>query len=262
MTKNLILLVFNTFSFLATLYLNYLYGAGVGERKSVGEICNQYDTLITPAGYAFSIWGLIYLLLLSFIVFQWVSFFKNQNQKSLTPSSIWFGLSNIFNGLWIIVWTSEMIFISVLVIFALLICLLILVVKLRLETWDAPLDIIMFVWWPICIYTGWIITASVVNLSVWFVVNDLLLSNQVFWTIAVLFIGTGIYLALIRFRNMREAALVGVWAFIAIAIKQWDNQYMIAYASIFFAAVLFLAAGIHAFNNRKTNPFQKIIQSK
>lgn len=261
MTKNLTLLIFNTLSFISTLYLNYLYGAGVGERKSVGEISNQYETLITPAGYAFSIWGLIYLLLLSFIVFQWISFFKNQNQKSLIPSSIWFGLSNVFNGLWIIVWTSKMISISVLVILALLLCLLMLVVKLRLETWDAPLDVIAFVWWPICIYTGWIITASVVNLSVWFVVKEILLSNQVFWTIAVLFIGTGIYLALVHFRNMREAALVGVWAFIAIAVKQWDNQYMIAYASLFLAGILFLAAGIHAFKNRKTNPFQKISKS-
>lgn len=262
MTKNLSLLIFNTLSFVATLYLNYLYGAGVGERKSVGEISNQYDTLITPAGYAFSIWGLIYLLLLSFIVFQWFSFFKNQNQKSLIPASIWFGLSNVFNGLWIVVWTSQMITISVLVIFALLMCLLILVVKLRLETWDAPLDVIAFVWWPICIYTGWIITASVVNLSVWFLAKEILLSNQVFWTIAVLTIGTGIYLALIRYRNMREAALVGVWAFIAIAVKQWDNQSMVAYAALFFAAVLFIAAGIHGFKNRKTNPFQKFIQSK
>ncbi|WP_373523605.1 hypothetical protein [Aquiflexum sp.] len=260
--KSISLLIFNTLSFIATLYLNYLYGAGVGGRKSVGEVSSQFDTLITPAGYAFSIWGLIYLLLLGFIVFQWVSFFKNQNQKSLLPSSIWFGLSNILNGLWIVVWTSELISISVLVIFSLLLCLLALVVRLRLETWDAPLDIIAFVWWPICIYTGWIITASVVNLSVWFVFKGILLSNQVFWTIAVLFIGTAIYLMLIRFRNMREAALVGVWAFTAISVKQWDNQYMIAFASLFLAGVLFLAAGIHAFNNRKTNPFQKIMQPK
>ncbi|SMD43652.1 hypothetical protein SAMN00777080_2257 [Aquiflexum balticum DSM 16537] len=260
--KRLALLLFNTVTFAITLYLNYIFGSGAGSRRNVGEISAQYDTLITPAGYAFSIWGLIYLLLLSFIVFQWISFFKNQNHKSLVPSSIWFGLSNVFNGLWIVVWTSEMITVSVLVIFALLICLLTLVVKLRLETWDAPLDIIAFVWWPICVYTGWIITASVVNLSVWFLAKEILLSNQVFWTIAVLFIGTGIYLALIRYRNMREASLVGVWAFVAIAVKQWDNQYLVAYAALIFAALLFLAAGIHGFKNRKTSPFQKIIQSE
>jgi hypothetical protein len=260
MTKNLALLIFNTLSYVVTLYLNYLYGAGVGERKSVGEISNQYDTLITPAGYAFSIWGLIYLLLLGFIIFQWISFFRNQNHKSLLPSSIWFGLSNIFNALWIVVWTSEMLVVSVLVIFALLLCLLILVMKLKLETWDAPLDIIAFVWWPICIYTGWIVVASVVNTSVLFFSFDLF-EDQVLWTCLILTVATGIYLFLTFNRNMREAALVGVWAFVAIAVKQWDGEYLVAYASLFFTGVLLLAAGIHAFNNRKTNPFQKIMQS-
>jgi hypothetical protein len=260
MKKNLALLFFNTLSFGVTLYLNYLYGAGVGERKSVGEISNQYDTLITPAGYAFSIWGLIYLLLMCFIIFQWVSFFKNQNHKSLRPSSIWFGLSNSLNALWIVVWTSEMLAVSVLVIFALLLCLLILVVKLKLETWDAPLDIIAFVWWPICIYTGWVVVASVVNTSVLLYSFDFF-ENQVLWTCLTLTVATGIYLFLTYNRNMREAALVGVWAFIAIAVKQWDGEYLIAYSSLFFAGILLLATGIHALINRKTNPFQKIIQS-
>jgi len=261
MTKNLTLLIFNTLSFAAALYLNYLYGSGVGDRKSVGEISNQYEVLITPAGYAFSIWGLIYLLLFGFITFQWISFFRNQNHKSLVPSSIWFGLSNIFNGLWIVVWTSEMLTVSVLVIFALLFCLVTLVVKLRLEIWDAPLDIIAFVWWPICIYTGWVVVASVVNASVLFSSLDLF-ENQVLWTCLILTVATGIYLFLTYYRNMREAALVGVWAFTAIAVKQWDNESLVAYSSLFFAGVLLLAAGIHAFKNRKAGPFQKIIQSK
>jgi hypothetical protein len=259
MTKNLALLIFNTLSYVVTLYLNYLYGAGVGERKSVGEISNQYDTLITPAGYAFSIWGLIYLLLLGFIIFQWISFFRNQNHKSLLPTSFWFGLSNIFNALWIVVWTSEMLAVSVLVIFALLLCLLILVVKLRLEIWDAPLDIIAFVWWPICIYTGWVVVASVVNTSVLLYSLDLF-ENQVLWTCLTLTVATGIYIFLTFNRNMREAALVGVWAFIAVAIKQWEGEYLVAYISVCFAVVLFLAAGIHAFKNRRTNPFNKIIR--
>ena len=259
--KSFSLLIFNTLSFVATLYLNYLYGAGVGERKSVGEISNQFDTLITPAGYAFSIWGLIYLSLFVFIIFQWVSFFKNQNHKTLLPASIWFGLSNIFNAIWIIVWTSEMLATSVLMIFALLLCLLVLVVKLKLEIWNAPLDIIAFVWWPICIYTGWIVAASVVNTSV-LLYSFGLFENQVMWTGLTLAVATGIYLFLTFKRNMREAALVGVWAFIAIAVKQWEGESMVAYSSLFFSMVLFIAAGTHAFINRKTNPLNKIIQSR
>src|SRR5690554_7325977 len=70
--------------------------------------------MITPAGYAFSIWGLIYLLLLGFVVNQWLEYFKGWKDESLSKSGIWFTLANVFNGLWIIVWTSEQLGFSVL----------------------------------------------------------------------------------------------------------------------------------------------------
>lgn len=257
--KNIFLLVFNTLTFALTLYLNYLYGASVGDRQSVGEISRQYDTLITPAGYAFSIWALIYFLLFGFLVYQWITYFKGQGERSLLPSSVWFGLSNIFNGLWIIVWTSEMIGTSVLVIFALLGCLMVLVFRLKLEIWDAPLDIIAFVWWPICIYTGWIVVASVVNSSV-FLYQLGFFENEVFWTVLILGIATGIYLFLTFSRNMREAAGVGVWAFVAIASKQLDNENSVAYVAFAFAGILAISASYHAFINRKTNPLMILLR--
>jgi hypothetical protein len=256
--KNISLLIFNSLTFCLTLFLNYLYGSGVGERKSVGEISNQFDTLITPAGYAFAIWGLIYLLLFGFLLFQWISFFKKQNHKSLVPASVWFGLSNIFNGMWIVVWTSEMIGTSVLVIFALLGCLMVLVFRLRLEIWDAPLDIIAFVWWPICIYTGWVVVATVVNTSVLFYTLDLL-ENHVMWTVMVLIVATIIYLILINSRNMREAALVGVWAYLAIFFRQLENETLIAYSALILAGILFLSSIYHAYKNRRTNPLAKLL---
>ena len=38
--------------------------------KDIGEISAKYPNLFTPAGYAFSIWGLIYLLLLIYVIYQ------------------------------------------------------------------------------------------------------------------------------------------------------------------------------------------------
>ncbi|PRY86519.1 hypothetical protein CLW00_1086 [Mongoliibacter ruber] len=257
--KNIILLIFNSLTFVLTLYLNYLFGAGVGDRKSVGEISSQFDTLITPAGYAFSIWGLIYLMLFGFLVYQWITYFRNNSHKSLAPSSFWFGLSNLLNALWIVVWTSELIGLSSLVIFGLLASLLVLVFRLKLEIWDAPLSIIAFVWWPICIYTGWIVVASVVNLSVWFYTLNIF-QNEPLWTIIVLMVATGIYLFLTFKRNMREAAVVGVWAFVAISVKQWDVNQEVAYTALLLVGLLTIAVSYHAFVNRSTNPITKIFQ--
>src|SRR5690606_20109553 len=232
--KSLALLLANTLTFLGTLYVNYIYVSGSGSGKSVGEISDQYSTLITPAGYAFSIWGLIYLLLVGFLVYQWVEFFKGWKNGSLLKSGIWFSLTNVFNGLWILVWTGELLGLSVLVIFLLLFCLIQLVLKLGLEMWDAPKRVIVLVWWPICLYLGWIVLASVVNSAV--VIKDagILegLFNETAWTILVIIVAVLIYFWLTFARNMREAALVGTWGIAAIAYRHWDSEATIAIAAL------------------------------
>jgi len=60
-------------------------------------------------------------------------------------------------------------------------------------------------------------------------------------------------------RNMREFALVGVWALIAIAVANWEAQPTIVYTAIITAIILFLSSSFHAYNNRSTNPFVKLL---
>jgi hypothetical protein len=254
--NRLALLLANTLTFLGTLYANYVYSSGSGSGQSVGEVSDEYSTMITPAGYAFSIWGLIYLLLLGFVVNQWLENFKGWKDESLSKSGIWFSLANVFNGLWIVVWTSEQIGLSVLVIFLLLICLIQLVLRLGLEMWDAPKRVIFLVWWPICIYTGWIVLASVVNTAVLVKTLGFLdgLFNESAWAIIVIAVAVLIYLWLTFSRNMREAALVGTWGIAAIAYRHWDTEAALAIAALIAAVLLFTASSFHAFKNRKSAP--------
>src|SRR5690554_4983726 len=207
--KRFPLLLLNTVTLLGALYLNYFFASGVGGGETVGEISDQYPTLVTPAGYVFSIWGLIYLLLIGFVVYQWVEYTKKGNGESLEKSGLWFSLTNLFNGLWIVVWTNEYLGLSVLVIGLLLFCLIQLVIRLRLEIWDAPIRLILFVWWPICIYMGWIVLASLVNISV-FISHHEWLSGAISPSVlAVISLGVALiaYLFLTFSRNMRETSL-------------------------------------------------------
>jgi hypothetical protein len=73
--------------------------------------------------------------------------------------------ANIANVLWVIVWLNEYIGLSVIVMVILLLSLIQLILRLNLERWDAPLFTIAFVWWPICWYIGWIILATVADVS-------------------------------------------------------------------------------------------------
>jgi len=254
------LLIINTLSLLFTLVLNGLAGSGVFGGRSVGDVSAQYETQITPAGYAFAIWGLIYLLLILFVVYQWVAWLRNREDTALKQTGLWFALGNIANGLWIVVWLNQYMGLSVVLIFLLLISLIVLTYRLRLEIWDAPVRIIAFVWWPIVFYLGWIVVASVANVSVYLVSISWQggILSPLSWALVMIVIATAIYLLLIFTRNMREAALVGVWAFIAIAVRQGSAHPVIGYTAFAAAAVLLIVIAWHGYRNRTTSPFEKM----
>src|SRR5690606_13141587 len=81
---------------------------------SINEISDKYATYLTPAGYAFSIWSLIYVLLVVLTVYQMRDIFKQREENDL-PEAIgpWFIIANICNGLWTYVFVNEFIGLSV-----------------------------------------------------------------------------------------------------------------------------------------------------
>ena len=238
--KQLTLLIFNTLALIGALVVNGLSGSDVFDGVSVSDISARYDTPISPAGYAFAIWGIIYLGLISFVAYQWYAWLKHRDDSPVRQTGIWFIVAKLANALWMVVWLNGMIGLSVLMIFALLGSLMVLTFRLRLEVWDAPLRIIAFVWWPICFYVGWIIAASVINVSVYLASTGWQGGplSPATWAVIMIALATAIYLLITFTRNMREAAVVGVWAFIGIAVRQWQAHQEVGYAALAGAAVL------------------------
>ncbi|PTB97172.1 hypothetical protein C9994_04125 [Marivirga lumbricoides] len=258
--SRLLLLIINTITLIAVIIVNGLGGSGALQGKSVGEISQKYSSLITPADYAFSIWGFIYLLLIAFIGFQWWSYYKKTNLESIDQTGSYFFVSNLANMGWLLLWLNEYIGLSVIVMFILLFTLIRLGIRLNLEIWDAPVRIIAFIWWPIGIYLGWIIVASVTNVAAYLVAigwDGFPFTPQV-WTIILVLIAMGIYLFLMYSRNLRESAIVGIWAFIAIAVKQWSLNTGIASTAIVASVILLVASMYHGYKNRSTAPDKKM----
>lgn len=258
--KHILLVIFNTLSFGAVIALNGMAGSGQLTGKSIGEISAKYDTLFTPAGYAFSIWGLIYLALIAFTVFQWTALLKKTNKEVIDQTGIWFIVTNLANIAWLFLWLNEALAWSVAAMLVLLAALIILMFRFKMETWDAPVRILALVWWPWAIYLGWIIVATVANIAAlltflgW---DGSPLTPQV-WTVILIAVATVVYLFLILTRNLRESALVGVWALIAIAFRQHDKNLEIAVAASLAALVIFIAIAVHGWRNFKTNPLAKL----
>jgi len=227
----------------------------------MGEISDSITSLFTPAGYAFSIWGLIYLMLLGFVIYQSRSlFFKVRDDDFILKTGWWFVISCIANIAWVFLWLNLFIGLSLFAMFLLLFSLLKIVMNNRMELWDAPLSVIAFLWWPFVFYSGWVTVASIANVSAFLVTenwNGFGISETI-WTVVMILIAGIINLIVTWTRNMREFALVGVWALTAIAVANWENNQTVAYTAIFVAAILFVSSASHGFKNRDTSPFNKL----
>jgi hypothetical protein len=258
--KQLLYLFLNSLTLLFALTMNYLSGTGAINGMTVGEVSAKFENLFTPAGYAFAIWGVIYLLLIAFVAYQWYAWFKHKQDEALTQTGFWFAVSNVANGLWIYAWTHLQLEFSILLMLVLLFSLIIMTLRLRLEIWDAPLRIIFFVWWPVCIYLGWIVVATVANFSAWLVSIGWRGGSipETYWALLMIAVATSIYAFLIYYRNLREAALVGVWALIAIAVKQWEMERDVVYGALAGALILFIYSMWHGYKNRLTSPAKKL----
>ncbi len=151
----------------STIIINYLATTGAFGGVTVGEVSSRYQTLFTPAGYAFLIWTLIYISLFGFALYQGRSLFTDAKNKVVSDIGWWFLYSCIANCLWVINWVNDYIFTSVLLMILLLYTLIQIILKTRMELDLVSWKKILFVWWPFSLYAGWITMALITNIAAW-----------------------------------------------------------------------------------------------
>ncbi|MHA7131513.1 hypothetical protein [Algoriphagus namhaensis] len=239
------------------IWWNYYSNTGNIGGKTVGELSAAYANYFTPAGYAFSIWGLIYLGLVAQAIYILRAAFSPKIDGSfISDMGPYLIIANIFNAGWLWFWLTENTGLSVVTMLGILFCLIILILNLNMERWDAPARTIAFIWWPIAIYSGWIAVATIANVSAYLAKNDWTGPfSEMTWVFIMISIATAVNLFMIFARNLREFALVGIWALIAIAVRHWESNPDIKMAALVAAGILFLAVNYHGFKNRKSNPF-------
>ena len=251
----------NGLAFGATIVMNYLSNTGMINGQTIGRVSGDYDNLFTPASYAFSIWGVIYLLLLGFVLYQGKSLLgKLKHDDFILRIGPWFMISCLANSLWVICWLYGWLGLSLVCMFTLLVSLLVIIVRNDMEIWDAPLSVIFYLWWPFVIYAGWITVASIANVAAYLTQQQTItdVDTQVWITVVMIVIAVCINLYMTWTRNLREYALVGAWALAAIFAANQTEQSTVAYVSIAGAVILFLSSSYHGFINRATSPIAKL----
>ncbi|WP_394973906.1 tryptophan-rich sensory protein [uncultured Croceitalea sp.] len=259
------LAVANLASVVLVIAVNYISQVLKLNDTTIGEISNRYDNLFTPASYAFAIWGLIFLGLLAYSIFQVKrAFFGNKPSDFIEQTSYWLIITNVLNGFWVLAFVYDFTGLSVIIMLGILFSLVKIILNTNMERWDAPIEIIAFVWWPICIYSGWIAVATIANIAAYLskIGWDGMFLSQENWTFTMLIVAIVLNLLMIWKRNMREFALVGIWALFAIYVRHKTNYDMIACTAFIGSIILLISIVIHGFLNRKTNPFQKLLERR
>mgnify|MGYP000872869492 CR=1 FL=1 len=219
----------NLLLFAGMIVMNYLANALPLNGKTTGALSDAYPNLFVPAGVTFSIWGVIYILLVTFCVIQ----FTTSHQAVISRIAWLFGITCIFNALWIVAWHYERLPLSLILMLGLLVSL----IWINLFIKDLPAG---FIKAAFGIYLGWICIATIANVTA-LLVNygwgGFGISEET-WTIIMIAAGTLIVSLTVWRLDNPFVGLSVVWAFAGIMIKRQADYRVILVTAAIAAAVV------------------------
>jgi hypothetical protein len=219
MRKDIIRQVIVVLAVVATVALNGLANALPLNGLTTGEISDRFQVYFVPAGYVFSIWGLIYLALAAYAVYQALP--ARRENPRLQRIGYLFVLSCLANVAWLFLWHYEQFVWTVVAMIGLLLSLIAIYLRLGIGRTQVPPAERWLVHVPFSIYLGWITVATVANVTS--LLDYLNWSGwgiqPAVWAVIMLIVGTAIASAVGLTRGDVAYMLVIIWAFVGIAVK-------------------------------------------
>lgn len=250
MKRSLALIWLNVILAVGTIVMNILANALPLNGQNTGEISDRFNVLFVPAGYVFSIWGLIYIGLIAYVVFQALP--AQRNNPRLARVDPLFVVASVANVAWLFFWHYNLFLLTLVAMLALLGSLIGMYLALGIGRSAVPSAERWAVRVPFSIYLGWVSVATIAN------VTDVL--DFVGWNgwglepaaWAALMLAVGVVLAsLVAFtRHDTAFVLVFVWAYIGIALKQSATP-LVALVAWPAAIVLALLVAVAATRDRR-----------
>lgn len=242
--KNMFIKVLAGVAYVAMVVVNFLANSLPINNRSTGAISDAYPNLFAPAGLTFSIWGLIYLLLAGYVVYQFINRNPKKQEllKNINPLFIATSLANIS---WIFAWHYNFIGVSLFFMALLLVCLIGIADMIRLER--LTLQEKIFISIPFGVYFGWITVAAIANVSVFLVSigwGGLGIADFI-WTCIILLVGA--LIGILRMQKDKNSAygFVLIWAYLGILLKHlsptgFDGRYPTIITTVVVCILLFV----------------------
>jgi hypothetical protein len=219
MQRGLVRRLANVLAVVATLVVNGLANALPLNGLTTGEISDGFQVYFVPAGYVFSIWGLIYLGLIAYGTYQILP--AQQDNPRLRRTDGPFLIASLANIAWLFLWHYERFALTLVAMVVLLLSLIAIYLRMGIGRDKVPLAERLCARLTFSIYLGWVSVATIANVTS---VLDYVgwsgwgIPPQV-WAVIMLVIGTILAWAMRLVRGDVAYDLVIVWAFVGIAIK-------------------------------------------
>ncbi len=241
MKKNQSLSIFNLLALLLHISFSYLTQFKLINTQDVGQVSNKYNSIFTPSGITFAIWGIIYVALLLFCIYYiLMSYRHNINHPANVDVSrigVWFILNNLGAAAWLLAWTNEMIAASLGLIIFQLITLIVINLRINIHNPLRTITSKIFTQFPMSIYFGWLTIATIANTSIYLMASgwDGFGYTPIYWT--RIMIGIAVFLtALVVFiRRNVFYGLVIIGALYGIILKR-QSEDVYVYASVINSA--------------------------
>ncbi len=241
-----LLQVLNILGYLAVVGVNALAVLLPINNRTTEELSDMYPNLFVPAGLTFSIWGVIYILLLIFTLYQASDLLGGKKDKTsfVEKAGALYLLTSALNVAWILAWHYEQVLLSVLIMLAFLATLIVLYLKIGSKFASFGERFMAQV--PIGVYLGWIAVATVANVTALLVKlgwNGFGISGEI-WAIIMIVIAALLAVLMRITKGEIAYGLVAVWALAGIAIKRLGTEPVVisvAYTAMASAAVVVLS---------------------
>jgi hypothetical protein len=200
--------------------------------QTTAAVSDRFEVVFVPAGYVFAIWGMIYIGLIAFTVYQALP--AQRENPLLRRIGYLYAISGLMNSIWILFWHYNIFPATMVVMLALLGSLIAIYLLLGIGRTTISQTVKWLVHIPFSIYLGWITVAAIANatdLLAYLNWNGFGLVPQA-WAIIMLVAATAITAAVILTRRDIAYALVIIWAFIGIAVKQQETLLVAVTAAV------------------------------
>jgi hypothetical protein len=235
----------------AVIFISYYSSIAGINGQTQASVSARFATDFTPAPYAFSIWGIIFVMLIVIAIKDLrLAFGGKEEEPKQISFNTWLSLALVLTFVWVLVWSYLQIGWSLLVMAGIFVSLLLAIIDKQVRPVSANITL--------ALYFGWISVALVANEAAWLSSIGWVAENGSGWLSDPSFSVMQSALSLVLFalvlgikavkKGLEPAVfvypLVGVWAYIAIMVKNGaGNPNLLVYVSAFFALILLVVAG-------------------